>query len=395
MVDSLEGFQVNVNRMTKHKRKRHLWLISLIIYVVGCSALSGESLPSRLTPQPTLELTPIHPTLPLSPKNGARARELVTLSGELSEPVAALAFTPDARELLTVHGTDGLLQRWWLEDGTLMQTLDIGPVGLAAVAFDAQAELVATGAGLIEPAIQAGYAVDISGARVWDTQSGDLILDTSENDRRRATDVVLSPDGHWLAEVYQAGITFSEIDTGASPYGFAMEVFESPRKPQPSITAAALDPVGTWVAYADDIGWVRIEEWNSGVPGHHQNATIEHGGREESPTPLALAIDPSRHRMAMVTTEFLIVWNLQAQFNKMLIQESLPSSPLASLVFSPDGSLLSVGTASGWQIWSIENKKLLLENEHPTFAVAFSPDGRIFAWGDTEGDIHLWGVPTP
>jgi hypothetical protein len=54
-----------------------------------------------------------------------------------------------------------------------------------------------------------------------------------------------------------------------------------------------------------------------------------------------------------------------------------------------------VGTTSGWQLWSVGNKKLLLENERATFAVTFSPDGRLFAWGDTEGDIHLWGVPAP
>jgi WD40 repeat protein len=27
------------------------------------------------------------------------------------------------------------------------------------------------------------------------------------------------------------------------------------------------------------------------------------------------------------------------------------------------------------------------------YAVTFSPDGRLFAWGDANGVVHLWGVP--
>jgi WD40 repeat protein len=99
--------------------------------------------------------------------------------------------------------------------------------------------------------------------------------------------------------------------------------------------------------------------------------------------------------MAMVTTDHLVVWNLQARLNNMLIEESLPYSPLAGLIFSPDGNLLAVGTAGGWQLWSMGDKKLLLENEQATFAVTFSPDGRLFAWGDAGGVVHLWGVPAP
>jgi WD40 repeat protein len=376
--------------MKQHK-KQHLWLMSLVILMVGCSALGGDPPPPRVTPQSTSVLTPIYPTLPLTPQNGTRAVELATLSTESSGPIAALAFTSDGRELLAVHGIEGVLQRWRVEDGVLLSTMDVSPVGMAAVAFDAQARLVAIGAGQTEPAIQAGYAADVSGARVWDTRSGELILDTSEYGGY-ATDVALSSDGRWLVEAYPDGLDVLETGTGVSVGGFAVVTCEwKEGHGCPSITAATFGPAGTWLAFADDTGWVKIEEWDPKVPGLGWTLHWE----ERVETPLALAIDPSRQQMAAVTTAHLLMWDLQARFRKEVLKESVPPSPLAGLAFSPDGALLAVGTTSGWQLWSVGNKKLLLENERATFAVTFSPDGRLFAWGDTEGDIHLWGVPAP
>jgi WD40 repeat protein len=379
----------------ERRKTRRLWVVLVVMLLARCSAFGGDSSPPLVTPRPTPLLTPVYATQPLTTEISTSVVELAILSSGTSGPIAALAFTSDGYELLAVQGMDGDLQRWRIEDGVLLQTLDVGPIGLAAVAFDRQARLVATGAGKTDLAIKAGYAADFAGARVWDTRSGELVLDTGEDSIIPVTDVALSSDGRWLAAVSDSGIGFYEVDTGASPFGIAREVDESPRVPQPSITAATFGPVGNWAAYADDIGWVLIEEWKSGVPGHHQNVAIERGGRKITPLPLALAIDPSRHRMAMVTAEFLVVWNLQAKLNKMLIKETQPSSPLSGLVFSPDGNLLAVGTAGGWQLWSVKDKELLIESDEPTYAVAFNPDGRLFAWGDTDGVVHLWGVPAP
>jgi hypothetical protein len=95
----------------------------------------------------------------LTPQNSKGVIELATLSSRVSGPIAALAFTADGRELLAVHGheTEGVLRRWRVEDGVLLSTLDVGPVGMAAAAFDAQAQLLAIGAGHTEPAVRAGY----------------------------------------------------------------------------------------------------------------------------------------------------------------------------------------------------------------------------------------------
>jgi WD40 repeat protein len=313
--------------------------------------------------------------------------ELDVLSAESSSPVAALAFTSDGSELLAVHGIEEVMRRWQIEGGVLLSEMEVGPFGMAAASFDAQARLLATGAGWVEPAVGVGYAVDVSGTRVWDTQSGELILDTAEY-LAWATDVSLSSDGRWLVEAYRAGIDI--LDTCTGEY-VMLSTITSPWKEghgSPSITAATLDPSGAWLAYADDVSRVIIEEWNTENRGSRW--TVQSEGAIE--TPLALMIDPSRQRMAAVTTGHLIIWDLQARFSREVLKKPLRSSPAAGLAFSPDGNLLAVGTKNGWQIWSVGEKKKTIEGAGGAFAVTFSPDGRLFAWGDTEGVIHLWGV---
>ena len=44
-------------------------------------------------------------------------------------------------------------------------------------------------------------------------------------------------------------------------------------------------------------------------------------------------------------------------------------------------------------MWAVERREKVLEGREGSYAVAFSPDGRLLAWGDLEGRVHLWGIP--
>jgi WD40 repeat protein len=368
--------------------KRYLWLFLIITLGVACDYDMPPSF--RLTPRPTPALTPVYSTLALASKNGYRMIELVALSGEAFGPVAALAFTPDSRELLAVHGKEGVLRRWRLRDSVLLNTMDVGPVGMAAVAFDEQARFLAIGAGKTEPAKRAGYDADLNTERLWDTQSGELIFETLDLGAHTIydTDVALSFDGQLMVVVTSGGqdvYTIKGTRLAASVIGGLLKEDYS----RSSITAVTFDPTGTWVARADDVGFTVMEEWSHDSEGRW----ILQDQSGEAAT-LALDIDPSRTRLAAVTTESLTVWDLEKpQQRNVIFKESLSPGPLAGLVFSPDGALLAVGTASGWQVWSVEDKYLLIEGERAAFAVAFSPDGRLFAWGDVMGTVHVWGMP--
>jgi WD40 repeat protein len=361
---------------------RHLWLLSLIM-MFGCSLSGGAQPPSTVTLRPTPLLTPVYRTLPMTPENSPMAVELTTLFTGSAGPIAALKFTSDGRELLAVHGIEGVLHRWRLEDSTLLSAVELGPVGMATVAFDAQARFLAIGTGSTEQANQPRDDADIKGVQVWDTQTGEVIFDHQYS--WGLTDAALSADGRWLALAHRDGLNIWETATGSNPFAYIK--MSSEVWPVPSITVVTFDPEGTWLAYGDDSGRVQIEEWQSRGIGW----VLEYGGEAE--TPLALAIDPTRHLLAAVTTESLKLWDLQNRIGTRVLQSALPTSSLASLAFSPDGSLLAVGTGRGWQIWSIRDKEVVLKGEQPALKVTFSPDGRLFAWGDREGVIRVWGVP--
>jgi WD40 repeat protein len=203
-----------------------------------------------------------------------------------------------------------------------------------------------------------------------------------------ATDVALNSSGQMLAIVDSGGL--SVWDTNTKKPIFLLVIGSEIKKNYntSSTTSVAIDRTGTWIAHANDNGTVEIED-------REQNHIVWSVQIQDEGTPLALAFDTSRSRLAAVTSKSLTMWDLRGSTQNEALNAPLLDSPLASLAFSPDGSLLAVGTSNGWQVWSVADRKLLSENKRPTYAIAFSPDGRLFASGDALGVIHVWGLRNP
>jgi len=319
--------------------------------------------------------------------------ELAQLQVEGAGPVAALTFTPDGQELLVVHGKEGSLRRWRVASGTLATVFDVGPVGMAAVSFDGEARLLAVGAGHTPPAVQAGYDAPVQGVRIWDTITGHLIheIDVDLKFRTQWSDIALSPKGDRLLCVDPGILEAWNVVTGEHETAVVLLTGENMPPGWAAIRVVAFDHAGEWLAWATESGDVEVESWDSKVSG------VQSGPRpapNSSPgMPLALAIDPSRRWLAEITDTSLYVWDIQRWFNREALRTEVAAGPLAALAFSPDGALLAVGTAGGWQIWSVGDWKLLAQGpKQATYAVTFSPDGRLLAWGNVDGVVHLWGV---
>lgn len=384
----------SVIKRSLHQNARMLVPAGLVLVTMAACQLPllGNIMtpPPRSKPAPTPMITPIHGRQTLQSGNVDEMREVMTFASDDDQPIADLAFSADGGELVAVHGLSGRVNRWNTEDGVLLKTVEVGPVGVAAANFDGEGIMLAVGAGATDPAIEAGYVANFLGAKVWNTWTGEQVwedlLGQDDPYNLRSTDVTMSQDGRYLLVVSDGGYEIWDVFKNTPPHMVAIGYMEPLRDDRPpAVTAALFDQTGDWVAWAHDGGMITIETWGPQDEGWQLLPGVQE-------SPLELAIDPARRYLAMATTESLMLWNLQSWSSSPAWTQTHVYTPAAGLSFSPDGKLLAVATEAGWQIRSTKSGKLLLESEQPAYAVTFSPDGRMLAVGDIDGTVHLWGV---
>jgi len=331
--------------------------------------------------------------------------EVLRLTSDDTGPIASLMFTPDVQTLLAVYAHEGKLRHWKLTDGTMTTTLEVYPVGLGGAAFDASGTMLVTSAGAEwEEHVRDD---EYLGWQVWNVQNGEVIKQGGKYydsflTRSLIPDILLKRDGSWalmirispaedqinLKSFFIDGVMIDQ--TGDGYYDFS-------RKPeQDDFDVIAFDAQSEFFAAADEAGKVAIYAFRPPDYPRLPEAVIEKPGKELGPRPLALAFDPKRRWLAGVRGIDLIVWDLRSFGYQRQIEATVGdiAGITASLAFDPSGTLLGVGTANGWQIWDVNEKKLVAEGTGvEVYAVAFSPDGRLFAWGDLSGVVHVWGIP--
>jgi WD40 repeat protein len=350
---------------------------------------------------------PVYDSQVISSENITNLNEIVQFSDDNAGPVAAITFTPDMQTLLAAHANEGALRHWSLQDNSLIRSFDMYPIELGVVSFDATGSKLATAAGWNWEAHKLDD--DYLGSRVWDTNTGELLLRHGENrgpDPSSASgisiiiDVVLSPDGKWLlasqTSAYEYIYYFKhffqrEVATGQ----IGEHLVDFSRQPEEDdFDVIAFDYQGEFFAASGETGEIDIFRFNPPNYPAQPYETIEEP-RELGERPLALAFDQQRQWLARVRGNELTIWDLQSKEypHQLEVSTGERAGVNASLAFNPNGTLLAVGTFNGWQIWDVQNQELLIEeNDKEVYAVAFSPDGRLFVWGDSLGVVHIWGI---
>lgn len=106
-----------------------------------------------------------------------------------------------------------------------------------------------------------------------------------------------------------------------------------------------------------------------------------------------ILFSPTRTHFTWLTSEKLIIWKLGITKTTQLLEFPIDDGQM--IAFDRTGEVLFIGTTSGLKLLDIDSLEII--GEYPTgvevTSLFISRDNRLLVWGDTEGNLHIWGVP--
>jgi WD40 repeat protein len=364
-----------------------------------------------------------------------------------SEPLQAIAITPDSSAVVTV-GRSTLSA--WTMDGQLIQEQALAQRITAIALHPAQPQvaIALTDGSVLQwnwqtpnapvPLLQLdstihGIAYSPDGlhlatgssdqtARLW------ALSDAAESPTEQGqwlhsqavVQVVFSPDGRYLATATGSPLPLRN-DHIAQVFDLATGQAIAQLSHQGSITDLEFGPNGTTLATASFDRIARVWDIDqSELISHirHDEAVMQVAlgadGRslttasldntaqlweltgnpiltalEQSGATLAIAFSPDGQTIATSTTDRLSLWAMDGA----LIQQWDTEAPIHTIQISSQGQIATVNSASALQIWSPNRDRTVeLRLSATVNAIAFSPDGEAIATASADNTARIWEV---
>ena len=166
------------------------------------------------------------------------------------------------------------------------------------------------------------------------------------------------------------------------------------------VTSVAFSPDGTTLASGSGDNTVKV--WD--VATKQNIATLK--GHTDAVTSVAFSPDGTTLASGGISGDTsgglfdfgdgeVKLWDVETKQNIATLEGH--ESPVISVSFSPDGTLLvsaSLGRIKLWDVATRENIATLEGHTRAIWDVAFSPDGKTLASGSLDGTVKLWDVET-
>jgi len=325
-----------------------------------------------------------------APEKTARLWEVGTgkllglLEGHTQE-IMDIIFSPDGKTLAS-SSRDGTLKLWDAESGALLNSLEGHADGAQTIAFSRNGKLLAS----------SGWRSSI---KLWNVSSGKLL--TYLEGRGPADLLCFSPDEKALLSTRSHDnirlwniarkplVSFLPNSKDATPRIITLDnqirFYESPR-------IVALDnQVNLRLFSAARGDTVEIDDLKS---GRTERKFFK------APNQKFIAFSTDGFRVAFVNRENreIAAWDIHSgEFSKILSGDSVETSGVSHLVFSPDDKKIAwFGKSAIIQTLDLESKKLLrLEpGQDAIYKICFSPDSKILASTDGGKTVKLWDTRT-